>query len=107
MQNPTQINQNQIKIQQALPNAKSLECECGGVLFRQVMVLKEINKILIGSPQNLIIPIEVHRCDDCGAVLESLLPKDINIFNEDGDKEEILRELDETEEPETKSRLIL
>jgi len=77
------ITDNQIKVQQALVNSPSLECTCGSVLFRQVVAIKEVSKLLIGAPDNVIVPIPLYRCDDCGAVLESLLPKGLNIFNEE------------------------
>lgn len=76
-----QKTENQIKLEQALPNAKSFECQnCKSIFFKQVVVLKEISKIILASPENVTVPIPIYRCDDCGDILEALLPP-INIFN--------------------------
>jgi uncharacterized Zn finger protein len=53
----------------------SMKCDsCGGLFFKQVLVLKKISKLLIGTDKDDIYPIPVFRCDDCGEVLTNLLP---------------------------------
>lgn len=52
-------------------------CECGGELYLPSMKFKKVNKLLTGSSQDQIIPIEVFVCAACGQVLEELLPKEL------------------------------
>jgi uncharacterized Zn finger protein len=53
----------------------SMKCgSCGGLFFKQVLVLKKMSKILLGTDKDDIYPVPVFRCDDCGEVLTDLLP---------------------------------
>ncbi len=54
---------------------ETVKClECDGVIFEQVIVLKKINKVLVGAPHDQIVPIQLFRCMDCGTVSGEGLP---------------------------------
>lgn len=56
-----------ISPQQIIKNSKQLTCEnCGGIFFKQSLVLRKVSKVLTGTPQDQIIPFPLFRCDDCG-----------------------------------------
>lgn len=60
-----------------LSKAKEMKCtECGGTVFIQGTKFLTISKIITGTPQDAIIPLEVHLCGDCGEINEELLPKE-------------------------------
>lgn len=54
-----------------------VECgECGGVLYRQVIGLKRISKFdpnYGNGIKDILVPIPIFRCDDCGAILEEFI----------------------------------
>lgn len=40
--------------------------DCNGIFFTQTFVFQKISKFKVGSPEDIIVPIPVHRCSDCG-----------------------------------------
>lgn len=56
---------------------QEVRCQCGGDLYLPSVKFRKVNKLLTGSPQDQIIPIEVFVCASCGTVLEELLPKEL------------------------------
>jgi hypothetical protein len=61
-----------------LSQSKPMVCKhCGYDVFITGAKFRTISKLLTGTPQDAIIPIEVQLCGECGAVNESLLPKQI------------------------------
>lgn len=52
----------------ALQNAKTLECECGGMIFQPALVIKVISPILSPTGKEEHYPIEVMVCKKCGKI---------------------------------------
>ena len=49
----------------------TVECsECKSIYFKEVVLIKKVNKLLTGSPEDTIVPFPTYRCDDCGHVNE-------------------------------------
>ena len=65
-QQPPRINQDMIK------NATLVECECGGKLFVEKMILKKISPILSPTGKEELFPMNILVCEKCG-----LMPKSI------------------------------
>lgn len=66
MENNLQINP------EALKSAKDLKCSvCEGIHFDQVFIIKHISKLLALTQKDVIIPIPVFICHNCGVQLES------------------------------------
>jgi len=60
-----------------LSKAQEMECsECKGTVFIQGTKFLKISKIITGTPQDAIIPVEVYLCGDCGEINQELLPKE-------------------------------
>jgi len=60
-----------------LSKAKEMKCtECEATIFIPGQKFLTISKIITGTPQDAIIPVEVWLCGDCGEVNEQLLPKE-------------------------------
>lgn len=79
MNQPMQPNQNL-----TLENSTGFQCECGGVFFKQSLIVRKWSKLLIGTPQDHIDVVPVFRCDDCNEVLKEFFPRGMK------DVEEIL-----------------
>ena len=60
-----------------IKKSKTLECACGGMLFRPSMVFKKISAILSPSGKEEILPIDVMVCEKCGKINSELLAHDI------------------------------
>lgn len=73
------MNMNQqMSPQQLIQNSKSFNCEnCGGMFFKQVMVLRTLSRLVTGSPQDQLVPFPVFRCDDCGTPIQDMIPREI------------------------------
>jgi len=62
--------------QLTLEQSTGFECaNCGGLFFKQSLLIRKWNKFLTGQPQDHIEPIPVFRCDDCGDLLKDFLPR--------------------------------
>jgi uncharacterized Zn finger protein len=52
-----------------LKKQPTLECEqCESIYFKEVVMIKKVNKLLTGSSEDTIVPFPTYRCDDCGHV---------------------------------------
>jgi uncharacterized Zn finger protein len=72
------MNTNELKININPSDVKNVECEsCGGVFFKQVVLLKRIPKLAVGADEDVLAPVVVWRCDDCGGVNEEFIPKSV------------------------------
>jgi len=76
---PIQMNPNQPQMQTQIDisQATDIICECGSDTFINGYRFKKISKIITGTPEDAIIPVEVFVCGDCGETLELLLPKEL------------------------------
>jgi hypothetical protein len=69
-----------------LSQAKDMLCgKCGGDTFAPGFRFKKISRLLTGTPQDAVIPIELYLCVECGEVLEELLPKEARKQKENGE----------------------
>lgn len=60
-----------------LSQAKEITCQnCNGSVFLPANKFLKIPKISAGTPQDVLIPVEVYLCGDCGEICEELLPKE-------------------------------
>lgn len=50
-----------------LKGSTRLTCEnCGGMFFKQVALYQIVSKFKVGATSDVVIPIPISRCDDCG-----------------------------------------
>ena len=58
------------QVQVDLKNAETMKCaKCGNSIFIQGYVVKKISAILSPSGQEVIAPIQVFNCGNCGTML--------------------------------------
>ena len=58
--------------------ATEMECqECKGTVFIPANKFLKVSKIVTGTPNDAIIPVELYLCGDCGEINEELLPKEL------------------------------
>ena len=61
-----------------LSKAKEMRCqECGGTVFIPGTKFLKISKMVTGTPNDAIIPVELYLCGDCGEICEELLPNEL------------------------------
>ena len=61
-----------------LSKATEMKCQyCGGTVFIPGTKFLKISKIVTGTPQDAIIPVELYLCGDCGEINQELLPKEL------------------------------
>lgn len=49
--------------------------ECGNDKFTEVVLLRRLSKLLIGSQKDLIVPINVFACSKCGHINKEFIPE--------------------------------
>ncbi len=59
-------NQVQVDLSK-FPNEK---CSCGSVFFKQLMLIRKVPGLLIGSSQDQIVNVAVLVCDECNEVFK-------------------------------------
>ena len=65
----------------SIKQSKAVECqECGYDIYVNAVHLRKIPKIVVGSPQDVLIPVEVFLCGNCGEVNQELLPAEVKQF---------------------------
>lgn len=51
-------------------------CEvCGGEFFRPVYILRKVSRLLLGTPEDVTMNINLFACDKCGHINKDFLPK--------------------------------
>lgn len=76
-------NQNPSTPKIDLSKATEVACQdCGGTVFLPANKFLKLSKIITGTPNDAIIPIELFVCGDCGEIVEELLPKELKTTNE-------------------------
>ena len=61
-----------------LSKATEMKCqECGGTVFIPGTKFLKISKIVTGTKNDAIIPVELYLCGDCGEINKELLPKEL------------------------------
>jgi len=71
---------------QAINEAPVIKCECGCHTFVEAVAVKKISGLLIGVPEDRIVPVPVYICSKCGKINAELakmakLPE--NVWKED------------------------
>ena len=57
------------KIQVNIMDSPEIRCEaCDCPYFRKVTVIKKISKLLTGSADDQLVPMETYCCDKCGHI---------------------------------------
>lgn len=60
-----------------LSKAQEITCKnCGGSIFIDGNKFLKVPKIAAGTPQDLLIPVQVYLCGDCGEICDELLPRE-------------------------------
>ena len=76
---PTQGGQPKID----LGKSKPVQCaECGYDVFVDGAKFRKISKLITGTPQDVVVPIEVMLCGNCGEICEELLPEQMKVLSE-------------------------
>lgn len=66
----------QIQQHLSLAQTKGTDCSnCGGVFFKQVVILRTVSKLLAGTTEDLLQLVPVFRCDDCGELCKEFFPE--------------------------------
>lgn len=66
-----------------LGQSKPVVCgECGYDVFVDGAKFRKISKLITGTPQDIVVPIEVMLCGNCGEICEELLPEQMKVLNE-------------------------
>ena len=66
-----------------LAQSKPVVCgECGYDVFVDGAKFRKISKLITGTPQDIVVPIEVMLCGNCGVVCEELLPEQMKVLAE-------------------------
>ena len=61
-----------------LSKVKEIGCQnCGGTVFIFYTKFLKISKMITGTQNDAIIPVELYLCGDCGEICEELLPNEL------------------------------
>ena len=61
-----------------ITKSKAMLCDnCGYDVFIPGTKFRTISKIVAGTPQDVVIPIEVYLCGECGEIHKAFLPKEL------------------------------
>lgn len=76
---PTQGGQPKIDLGKSTP----IVCaHCGYDVFIDGSKFRKISKLITGTPQDVVVPIEVMMCGNCGEICEELLPEQMKVLAE-------------------------
>lgn len=65
----------------SIAQSKSVECEeCGHDIYVQSVHVRKIPKLIASTPQDVIIPVDVFLCANCGTLQKDLLPAEMLQF---------------------------
>ena len=51
-----------------LRQSKNLTCDCGGILFKEGVIIKKISQFVSPTGKEEIFPLEVLICENCGKI---------------------------------------
>lgn len=72
-----------LEARKMLANSKPIVCEeCGCESFIQVTLLRKVSRVLLGSPEDAVIPVPTFACQHCGHVNKEFRPIGISDSNE-------------------------
>jgi DNA-directed RNA polymerase subunit RPC12/RpoP len=76
---PTQGGNTKIDLGKSRP----IVCgECGYDTFVDGAKFRRISKLITGTPQDVIVPIDVYLCANCGEMCGDLLPEQMKVLEE-------------------------
>ena len=59
------------QIQVNVMDSPNIKCEkCENIFFEKVTIIKKISKLLTGSPEDQLVPMETYVCAKCGHMNE-------------------------------------
>ncbi len=59
------------QIQVNVMDSPNIKCEkCENIFFEKVTIIKKISKLLTGSPDDQLVPMETYVCRECGHMNE-------------------------------------
>jgi uncharacterized Zn finger protein len=65
----------QMSLNIGLDKTSSVSCDkCNGQVFQEGVLLRKASRLLTGTAQDALIPIQVFACMNCGNVNEEFLP---------------------------------
>jgi DNA-directed RNA polymerase subunit RPC12/RpoP len=66
-----------------LGKSKPIQCaHCGYDVFVDGSKFRKVSKLITGTPQDVIVPIPVLLCGNCGHICEELLPEQMKVLEE-------------------------
>ena len=66
-----------------ISKSKPILCEkCGYDTFVTGGKFRKISKLLTGTPQDVVIPIDIFICGNCGEVCEELMPPELRALEQ-------------------------
>ena len=79
------MNENEPRIPlsvEMIKQSKNLTCDCGGILFREGVIIKKISQFISPTGKEERFPLEVLICENCGKVpselnVQKLLPEEV------------------------------
>ena len=75
----TSVGQPQID----LGKSKPIVCgSCGDDVFVTAGKFRKISKLITGTPQDVVVPIDVMLCANCGEICEELMPEQLKALME-------------------------
>ena len=74
MTTENKLGQPQIELSQTKPVVCT---KCGGKIFNQGIVLREVSSLLTGNGKPGLVPIPVFYCEKCGEILPMSIPEEI------------------------------
>ena len=87
----------QMNLNIGLDKTSPLSCDkCGGQVFQEGVLLRKASRLLTGTAQDALIPIQVFACMSCGNVNEDFLP--LQMRQQASPKEETIEPEVEVEE---------
>lgn len=60
----------QLAQKKALMDAPWMTCECGGISFTQIIMIKRISKLMTGGAHDSVMEIPMFKCEDCNKMPE-------------------------------------
>jgi len=86
------MNQQDFNLNISLDQTQALKCEkCDNPTFNQSFLLRKASRLLTGSPQDALIPIQVFACTKCGHVNNEFMPLQLKNQPQD-DSVEVIEE---------------
>jgi hypothetical protein len=60
----------QAEQQKAIMDSPWMKCECGSIMFSEVVLIKRLSAELTGEPRDTVMNVPQYKCDECGKLPE-------------------------------------